>query len=140
MLPENCSHPLRATRLYASLRRLLTVSAASGPPTRAFFISGRAVRSICLPSVGIAENLPPLPGSCALFARGTLWTDPHTASSFPPVATKSKSIETTSDDDFHPARKLVAGPPSVCRQVSSIIRDAVSSNCGQPALSVVVPC
>src|SRR5260370_39844690 len=95
MLPENCSHPLRATRLYASLRRLLTVSAASGPPTRAFFISGRAARSICLPSVGIAENLPPLPGSCALFARGTLWTDPQTASRDPKGAPISRRIDST---------------------------------------------
>src|SRR5439155_24600991 len=62
------------------------------------------------------------------------------ASRFPPFVTTSRSTEITKDEDFQPARKFVAGPPLVCRQVSRIERDVDSSNCGHPALSRLVPC
>src|SRR5215468_10711091 len=139
MSAANRAQSVRPTRLYASLRLSLSVSGASGPPTSAFLINGRAVRSICSPSLGIGGVL-----STVLFVRdgsacGALCTALHTARSLPPAVTTSRSIEITSEEDFQPERKFVAGPPSVCRQVSRIERDVGSSNCGQSTPSTWVP-
>src|ERR1017187_8733803 len=110
MSDENFAQPFRATRLYASFRWSLSLSGASGPPTRAVLINGGAVRSLCSPSLGIGGVL-----SAALFtwdgaACGPLCTAPHTARRSPPRAPTSRSTEITIEDDFQPARKCVAGP------------------------------
>src|SRR5262249_2407520 len=107
MSAENLAQSLRATRLYASLRWLLSLTGARGPPTRAVLINGRAVRSICSPRVGMAGVLPTLPFVGDGPRSGTLWTAPHTARSLPPAVTTSRSMEITREDDFQPARKFV---------------------------------
>src|SRR5580693_7689038 len=140
MSVENCAQPSLATRLYASLRWSLSLSGASGPPTREFLINGRAVRSIASPSTGIDGVLPAVASTCGGSVCGALWTTPHTARKSPPFLTTSRSMDSTIDEDFHPARKFRAGPPSVCRQVSRIERDVDLSYCGQPAPSTRVPC
>src|SRR5258708_34000575 len=137
MSATTCGRSWTDARLYASLRALLTSPAASGP-IRPFLIKGRPTRSICVPSIGRGGIPEVLRRSPFCLVRG-LWTPAHTASTLPPVATTSRSIEITRDEHFQPARKFVAGPPSVCSQRSRIVRTIASLKPGHPAASKAAP-